>query len=57
MVKQWLTFQINLLSMLLSPLKIVSENEQGILQSQTADKPMAQQERATQQSPDTRKTY
>ena len=43
--------------MLLSPLKIVSEYDQGILQSQTADKPMAQRERATQQSPDTRETY
>ena len=33
-----------------------TENDQQILHSQTADKPMAPQERATQQSPDTRKT-
>ena len=33
-----------------------SEYDQEILQSQTADKPMAPPERATQQSRDTRKT-
>ena len=38
------------------PLKIVSEYDQEIPQSQTADKPMAQRERATQQPRDTRKT-
>ena len=43
--------------MLLSPLKIVSEYDQEIPLSETADKPMAQRGRATQQSPDTRKTY
>ena len=36
--------------------KIVSEYEQEILQSQTADKPVALQGRVTQQSQDTRKT-
>ena len=36
--------------------KIVSENDQEIPQSQTADKPMATPEKATQQSRDTRKT-
>ena len=36
--------------------KIVSEYDQEIQQSQTADKPMALQGRATQQSRDTRKT-
>ena len=38
-------------------LQIVSENDQGIPQSQTADKPMAPRGRATQPSRDTRKTY
>ena len=37
-------------------LKIVSEYDQEILQSQTADKPMPPRGRATQQSRDTRKT-
>ena len=37
-------------------LKIVSEYDQEIAPSQTADKPMAPQERATQQLRDTRKT-
>ena len=44
---------------LLRPLlksKIVSEYDQEIPQSQTADKPMAQRGRATQQSRYTRKT-
>ena len=36
--------------------KIVSEYDQEIPQTQTADKPMAPRGRATQQSPDTRKT-
>ena len=36
--------------------KIVSEYDQEIPQSQTADKPMAPQGRATQPSRDTRKT-
>ena len=36
--------------------KIVSEYDQEIPQSQTADKPMALRGRATQQSRDTRKT-
>ena len=36
--------------------KIVSEYDQEIPQSQTADKPMTLQGRATQQSQDTRKT-
>ena len=36
--------------------KIVSEYDQEIPQSQTADKPMAPRGRATQQSRDTRKT-
>ena len=36
--------------------KIVSEYNQEIPQSQTADKPMAPRGRATQQSRDTRKT-
>ena len=36
--------------------KIVSEYDQEIPQSQTADKPMALPGRATQQSRDTRKT-
>ena len=36
--------------------KIVSEYDQEILQSQTADTPMVPQGRATQQSQDTRKT-
>ena len=36
--------------------KIVSENDQEIPQSQTADNPMTPRERATQQSRDTRKT-
>ena len=36
--------------------KIVSEYDQEIPRSQTADKPMAQRGRATQQSRDTRKT-
>ena len=36
--------------------KIVSEYDQEIPQSQTADKPVALRERATQQSLDTRKT-
>ena len=35
--------------------KIVSEHDQKIPQSQTADKPMAQRGRAIQQSRDTRK--
>ena len=38
------------------PLKIVSEYDQEIPQSQTADNPMAPQGRATQPSRDTRKT-
>ena len=37
-------------------LKIVIEYDQEILQSQTADKPMAPQGRVTQPSRDTRKT-
>ena len=37
-------------------LKIVSEYDQEIPQSQTADKPMASRVRATQPSRDTRKT-
>ena len=37
-------------------LKIVSEYDQEIPQSQTADKPMATRGRATQPSRDTRKT-
>ena len=37
--------------------KIVSEYDQGIPQSQTADKPMTPRGRATQYSRDTRKTY
>ena len=37
-------------------LKIVSEYDQEIPQSQTADKPMAPRGRATQPSQDTRKT-
>ena len=37
-------------------LKIVSEHDQEIPQSQTADKPMAPRRKATQQSRDTRKT-
>ena len=37
-------------------LKLVSEYGQEIPQSQTADKPMAPQGRATKQSQDTRKT-
>ena len=36
--------------------KIVSEYDQYIPQSRTADKPMAPRVRATHQSPDTRKT-
>ena len=36
--------------------KIVSEYDQEVPQSQTADKPMAPRGRATQQSQDTRKT-
>ena len=36
--------------------KIVSEYDQKIPQSQTADNPMAQRGRAAQPSPDTRKT-
>ena len=36
--------------------KIVNEYDQEIPQSQTADKPMALRERATQQSQDIRKT-
>ena len=36
--------------------QIGSEYDQGIPQSQTADKPMAPQGRATQQPRDTRKT-
>ena len=36
--------------------KIVSENDHEIPQSQTADKPMAPQGGATQESRDTRKT-
>ena len=36
--------------------KIVSEYDQGIPQSQTADNPMAPRGRATQPSRDTRKT-
>ena len=36
--------------------KIVGEYDQEIPQSQTADKPLASQGRATQQSRDTRKT-
>ena len=36
--------------------KIVIEYDQEIPQSQTADKPLAPRERATQQSRDTRKT-
>ena len=36
--------------------KIVSEYDQEIRQSQTADKPMVPRRRATQQSRDTRKT-
>ena len=38
-------------------IKIVNEYYQEIPQSQTADKPMALRERATQKSRDTRKTY
>ena len=41
---------------LLKITKIVSEYDQEIPQSQTADKPMAPQGRATQPSRDTRKT-
>ena len=37
-------------------LKILSEYDQEIPQSKTADKPMAQRGRATQQSQHTRKT-
>ena len=37
-------------------LKLVSEYDQEIPESQTADKPMAPRGRATQQSRDTRKT-
>ena len=37
-------------------LKIVSEYDQEIQQLQTADNPMAQRERATQPSRDTRET-
>ena len=37
-------------------LKILSEHDQEIPQSQTADKPMAPRGRPTQQSPDIRKT-
>ena len=37
-------------------INIVSEYDQGIPQSQTADKPMALRGRATQQSRDIRKT-
>ena len=37
-------------------LKIVSEYDQEIPQSQTADNPMAPRGRAAQPSPDTRKT-
>ena len=37
--------------------KIVSEYDQEIPQSQTADKPMAPRGKATQQSRDTMKTY
>ena len=40
----------------LSATKIVSEFDREIPQSQTADKPMALRERATQPSQDTRKT-
>ena len=36
--------------------KIVSENDQEIPQSQTADKPRAPRGKATHKSPDTRKT-
>ena len=36
--------------------KLVSEYDQEIPQTQTADKPMAPRGRATQQSRDTRKT-
>ena len=39
-----------------APSEIVSEYDQEIPQSQTADKPMAPRGRATQQSRDTRKT-
>ena len=42
--------------MLLSPLKKVSEYDQEISQLQTADKSMAPQGRAMQQSRDTGKT-
>ena len=41
---------------LLNLFKIVSENDQEIPQSQTADKPMAPRGRATQPSRYTRKT-
>ena len=47
-------FDISKLEGLVS--KIVSEYEQDIPQSQTADKPMAPRGRATQQSRDARKT-
>ena len=39
-----------------SPLKIVSEYDQEIPQSQTADSPVAPRERAAQPSQDIRKT-
>ena len=47
-------FKQNLMKTCLS--KIVSEYNQEIPQSQTADNPMAPQERAAQPSRDTRKT-
>ena len=43
-------------SSLFADKKIVSEYDQEIPQSQTADKPMAPRGRVTQQSQDTRKT-
>ena len=54
----WITHDYAMkISMLLSlSFKIVSEYDQEIPQSQTADKSMAQRGRATQQSRDTRMT-
>ena len=48
--------QINMANFFDTYYKIVSVYDQEIIQSQTADNPMAPQGRATQQSRDTRKT-
>ena len=56
MIKNRIFQSLNVCQVPLKRFKIVSEYDQEIPQSQTADKPIALRGRATQQSQDTRKT-